>query len=258
MGSFRFFIMLWVAVAIVACSANNKSTDSNHSMIDTANLQGEWCPACINYIGEYTDTIDGSTLIIDKNTDSSLNIRIGLFRLTDIDNGIGIVKNDTLTFCATDAAGNPVKGFITLNGDAATLVFTESTWVYLPNGTTYQFNRDPLSVLKVRTYLAGKTYSGGGNGGGLAIDLTIDFHTEGVCECTSDFYQAFKSPITITGCYSVNHNGIVEVICRPDGFEKPIEWYFNVTEDYSQLFFNGSGPDDEGSMVNDWMTLKLK
>lgn len=211
-----------------------------------------------NFIGEYTDPTDGSTLQIGKSTNSGPSITISLFRLTDIDNGIGEISDDALIFTATDAAGNPIKGKITFDGDNATLVFTESTWGYLPDGTTYHFKRDSQSILQERTFLVGKTYSGGGNGGGLAIDLTIHFKTGSICECTSDFYQAFSSPITINGSYSVNHNGIVEVICRPDSFEAPIEWYFNVNEDNTRLFFNGSGPNDEGSIVNDWMTLNLK
>lgn len=211
-----------------------------------------------SFIGEYTSPTDGSTLKIGKSTNSESSIGISLFRLTDIDDGIGKVFDDALTFTATDAAGNPIKGKITLDGDTATLVFTESTWEYLPDGTTYHFERDTQAILKRRTFLVGKTYSGGGNGGGLAIDLTIDFKTDSICECTSDFYQAFSSPITIKGCYFVNYNGIVEVICHPEGFDSPIKWYFNVNKNNTHLFFNGSGPDDEGSIVKDWMTLKLK
>lgn len=94
-----------------------------------------------SFIGEYTDLNDGSTLIIGKNANSEASIKINLFRLTDIDDGIGNAANGTLTFTATDAAGNPIKGKITLNGDTATLVFTESTWEYLPEGSTYTFVR---------------------------------------------------------------------------------------------------------------------
>lgn len=94
-----------------------------------------------NFTGEYSDPNDGSTLIIGKNANSEASININLFRLTDIDDGIGKEANGTLTFTATDAAGNPIKGKITLDGDSATLVFTESTWEYLPEGSTYTFVR---------------------------------------------------------------------------------------------------------------------
>ena len=99
-----------------------------------------------DFIGDYTDSNDGSTLQIGKSTNSGPSIKINLFKLTDIDDGIGEVSDDALTFTATDAAGNPIKGKITVDGDSATLVFTESTWEYLPNGSTYHFKRDPRAV----------------------------------------------------------------------------------------------------------------
>lgn len=95
-----------------------------------------------SFIGEYTDSNDGSTLQISDSTNSGPSIKINLFRLTDIDDGIGKVSDGALAFDATDAAGNPIKGRITLEGDTAILVFTESTWGYLPNGSTYRFKRD--------------------------------------------------------------------------------------------------------------------
>lgn len=93
------------------------------------------------FFGEYTSPEDGSTLQISKSSNSGSSIKIGLFRLTDIDDGIGKIADDTLTFTATDAAGNPIQGEITFDGDNATLVFTHSTWEYLPEGSTFHFKR---------------------------------------------------------------------------------------------------------------------
>lgn len=41
MGFFRFFIMLWVAIAFTTCSANNKSANGKHIINDSAGLQGD-------------------------------------------------------------------------------------------------------------------------------------------------------------------------------------------------------------------------
>ena len=101
-----------------------------------------------NFIGEYIDPDDGSILQIGKMSDSELNIKVCLFRLTDIDGGIGKVSDGALTFTATDAAGNPIKGNITLESDTATLVFTESTWEYLPDGSTYRFKRVAQTMIQ--------------------------------------------------------------------------------------------------------------
>jgi len=124
-GDTLAFTAPYIGTAIFIKYADGKSTSDRQS-----------------FIGEYTDPNDGSFLQIGKNTNSEPSIKIGLFRLTDIDDGIGKVSDNALTFTATDAAGNPIKGKITLDGDTATLVFTESTWEYLPNGTSYHFKRD--------------------------------------------------------------------------------------------------------------------
>lgn len=211
-----------------------------------------------SFIGEYTDQNDGSTLQIRKDTNSGPSIHISLFRLTDIDNGIGTISDDTMTFTATDAAGNPIKGTITLDGDTATVVFTHSTWGYLPAGSTFYFKRDTQSMIDERSSFIGTSYSGGGNGGGLAIDLTITFMADSICECTSDFYQAFTNPVKVKGTYLI-HNGIVEVTCRPEGFEdNPINWRFSIKNNGNQLSFNNSDKSEKGSMGTDWLILKKK
>lgn len=210
------------------------------------------------FIGEYTDQNDGSTLQIRENTNSGPSIQISLFRLADIDNGIGTISDDTLTFTATDAADNPIKGEITLDGDTATVIFTQSTWGYIPDGSTFHFKRDTQSMIDERTSFVGTSYSGGGNGGGLAIYLTINFMTDSICYCISDFYQAFSNPVKVKGTYLV-HNGIVEVICRPEGFEEnPINWYFSIKDNGNKLSFNSSDKSEEGSTGTEWLILKKK
>ena len=94
-----------------------------------------------NIIGTYTDLNDGSTLTIDNRTNSEPQVNISLFRLTDIEGGIAKISDGTLTFTATDAAGKPIGGRITFDGDTAHLTFTESSWEYLPEGTSYSFVR---------------------------------------------------------------------------------------------------------------------
>ena len=139
-------MVLWFASA-VSCS-HNKSNNADDSV-----SRGVVQPVAItasptdeDFIGEYTDPHDGSTLKIDKSTNSRPSVEIGLFRLTDIDDGIGRFTDGKLTFTATDAAGNPIQGKISLDGNIAVLEFTESTWSYLPNGTTYRFKRDTATM----------------------------------------------------------------------------------------------------------------
>lgn len=128
------------------------------------------------FIGEYTAPDDGSTLQICKTTGSGAGIKISLLRLTDIDDGIGKIANDTLTFTATDAAGNPIKGRITLDGDTATVVFTESTWEYLPDGTAFHFKRD--AALLSRAYPLTNASAGPFRIGAAIQDSIVGFEIE--------------------------------------------------------------------------------
>lgn len=92
------------------------------------------------YFGTFEDRDDGSTLVISKSK-NGYNASIRLFRLTEINDCIGELKDGKLLFTGTDASGNPISGSITVQGDSAKLVFTDSTWEYLPAGTTYTLER---------------------------------------------------------------------------------------------------------------------
>ena len=92
-------------------------------------------------MGEYEDSNDGSTLTIYKKENGRIGVESGLMRLSTIDDGLGTLSACGLAFSATDAAGNPIYGEIVVEGNSAILTFTQSTWEYLPNGTTYTFQR---------------------------------------------------------------------------------------------------------------------
>ena len=91
--------------------------------------------------GEFENEEDGSTLTVTKMDNGHLKVVIGLTRLTTIDDGMGVLSDNGLTFSATDAAGNLIEGEIAIDGDTATLKFIQSTWEYLPTGTTFVFDR---------------------------------------------------------------------------------------------------------------------
>lgn len=122
--------------------------DSGYSMAETEKMIADISAIVFkslmmqnSVIGEYADRNDGSTLEISKSDNGRMKIEIGLTRLTMIDDGVGVLSDKGLTFSATDAAGNPIYGLITIEGNTAKLTFTESTWEYLPAGATFTFNR---------------------------------------------------------------------------------------------------------------------
>ena len=247
------------ACLLIASCTGHKATDtSTHSDVAATSDSVQSYAATTgnlpqNMIGTYTDLNDGSTLEIS----SSASVKISLFRLTEINDSIGKVSDGVLTFTATDAAGQPIAGKITFAGDTAHLTFTESTWEYLPQGTTYSFIRGAKTDYETANPIGGRTYTGSGKGGGLATNVTIKFDKTKTCQCTSDFYQAFANPVTVNGTYSINYD-IVQVKCLPDGLESPIVWNFEIIDDGESLSFNISNPSEEGSIGTDWLRLKVK
>lgn len=94
------------------------------------------------YVGEYLDGVsEEATLKIAEGENGKYKIEIGIYRLTTIDDGIGELTEEGLKFTATDAAGNPIGGIITLDGDQATVTFTDSTWGLIPNGESFLYSR---------------------------------------------------------------------------------------------------------------------
>lgn len=259
MRKITLFIIGVTLFSIVSCSGHSSAeTAVSDTAVNSTICDDDTVGTAIdNSIETYTDLNDGSTLTIDNHTNSGLSVKISLFRLTDIDDGIGEMSDGAITFTATDAAGQPIGGRITFEGDTAHLTFTESTWEYLPKGTAYTFVRGAKVDYQPANPIGGKTYTGSGKGGGLATNVTIRFDKNGRCQCTSDFYQAFTQPITVDGTYSIKSD-IVEVRCQPSGFDEPIVWNLEIMDDGQGLGFNISDSSEEGSMGTDWLQLKVE
>lgn len=244
--------------SVVSCSGHSSAETAADTAVNSTICDKDTVGnATGNIIETYTDPNDGSTLQIDNRTNSGPRVKISLFRLTDIDDGIGAMSHGVLTFTATDAAGQPIGGRITFDGDTAHLTFTESSWEYLPKGTSYSFIRGVSVDYQPANPIGGRTYTVSGKGGGLATNVTIKFDKDRTCQCTSDFYQAFTDPVTVNGTYSINYD-IVEVQCQPEGFESPIVWTFEIIDDGQELGFDNSDSSEEGSIGTDWLRLKVK
>lgn len=94
------------------------------------------------YIGEYLDYDNNEpNLEIAKGEDGKYIVQIGIFRLASFDDGVGELTEEGMRFTATDMAGNPISGMITIEGQIATVTFTDSTWELIENGTCYQYTK---------------------------------------------------------------------------------------------------------------------
>ena len=95
-----------------------------------------------SYEGIYLDEDNNEpNLFITLRDDGKYDVRIGIFRLTNLDDGIGTMGANRMEFTATDAAGNPIGGEIILRGDTAEVIFTRSTWSLLENGSKFRYHR---------------------------------------------------------------------------------------------------------------------
>ena len=94
------------------------------------------------YIGEYLDyDCNEPNLEIAKGSDGKYIVQIGIFRLTTLDDGVGELTSEGMSFTATDAAGNPISGIIMVEDQIATVMFTDSAWELLENGATYRYTK---------------------------------------------------------------------------------------------------------------------
>lgn len=91
------------------------------------------------YIGEYLDENKDPSLKIAKGEDGKYKVQIGIFRLAVFDDCVGELTEEGMLFTATDMAGGPIGGIITVEGENATVTFTNSTWEYIENGTSYEY-----------------------------------------------------------------------------------------------------------------------
>jgi hypothetical protein len=96
----------------------------------------------LSYEGVYLDEDNNEpNLFITHRDDGKYDVQIGIFRLTNLDDGVGTMGANGMDFTATDAAGNSIGGEIILRGDTAEVVFTRSTWSLLENGSKFQYIR---------------------------------------------------------------------------------------------------------------------
>lgn len=96
----------------------------------------------VDLSGDYVCPTDDSTLSITLKSDGSYSAELNLFRLTSIDDFKGTYENGTFVMTGTDSAGNPITAELAFSGEQVTLIFTDSTWEYLENGTKYVFNKE--------------------------------------------------------------------------------------------------------------------
>ena len=148
----QFVIMICVATLMLSgcvnAKNNNISSSDDFEMAEKQVIEDNILEEDENiiddsiYIGEYLDyDVSEPNLEIAKGEDGKYIVQIGIFRLTTLEDGVGELTAEGMTFTATDAAGNPIGGIITVEDDIATVTFTDSTWDLIENGMAYQYSK---------------------------------------------------------------------------------------------------------------------
>lgn len=94
------------------------------------------------YVGEYNSyDIDEPMLQIKQNDDETYLIQIGIYRLTQLDECIGIEVGDRIEFSTTEwGEDNEITGTITVDNDIATIVlWAEWSDTWFKDGNEYQY-----------------------------------------------------------------------------------------------------------------------
>ncbi len=138
----KYRIIVLLLIGTIALSGCTQKTDSN-SVSESSETEEAAIESNIDdilYIGEYLDSVvEEPNLEIAKGEDGNYLVQIGIYRLTLLTDGVGELTAEGLRFTATDAAGNPISGIITVEGKTATVTFTDSTWEYLENGSAFTY-----------------------------------------------------------------------------------------------------------------------
>jgi len=98
----------------------------------------------IMYEGTYSDSdINEPMLFIQKNEDGTYAIQIGIYRLIQLDNCIGMDTGDGLEFSTMEwGEGQEITGTVTLEGDVATVILSApGSDTFFQDVNKYQYHR---------------------------------------------------------------------------------------------------------------------
>ena len=144
------FVMLFLCmvVALTACgkAENDEQVGEKNNtdvIVDDKTSEAEQeNEAEIFFEGTYASyDIDEPMLFISKNEDGTFAIQIGIYRLTQLDNCVGVENGNQLDFFTTEwGEEQEITGMITLDGDIATVTLSapwSDSWFQDVN--TYQY-----------------------------------------------------------------------------------------------------------------------
>ncbi len=142
MNSKIFISFVLAVLTVCSCRNGNQEAVQDQPTVNEA-LTGQDQPTVSEALtGHFVSDYDGSSLTVSTREDGRYDIEIDLFRLTLLDDGIGDDSDGGIDFTATDAAGEPIGGHISIADSTATLTFVHSTWSLIEEGAKWEFKRE--------------------------------------------------------------------------------------------------------------------
>ncbi len=122
---------------------NIVETETVYSIEDETEQQeihtSELCENDI-YVGEYNDyDVNEPNLQIQKNEDGTYIVQIGIVRLVNLDDGVGVMTDRGIEFVATAPNGEELTGILTVDEDIATITFTNEVWEVYSSINEYEY-----------------------------------------------------------------------------------------------------------------------
>ena len=168
----------------------------------------------------------------------------------------GQQTDDSIAVSDTTTCDTVVVDTVTYDDNVALTNVTLTDYEQIDTAETDVENEDDGINEYTLNNFAGKIYSGGGNGGGIGINMTISFLTNNECVCVSDWYYGPDAEMEKSiGTYYVSAGNVVVKCKRPDdGFD--MKFRFNIAENGRILYFDNSDRSSGVSIGNDFMTLE--
>ena len=142
MNSKIFISFVLAVLTVCSCRNGNQEAVQDNTTVNEALTSQDKPTVSEALTGHFVSDYDGSSLTVSTREDGRYDIEIDLFRLTLLDDGIGDDSDGGIDFTATDAAGEPIGGHISIADSTATLTFVHSTWSLIEEGAKWEFKRE--------------------------------------------------------------------------------------------------------------------
>ncbi len=125
-------VLCFILIGLTACG------DKSDGLVSGTDVEAETDQDV--YSGVYHDyDVNEPNLMIQKNDDGTYGIQIGIYRLVNLEDGVGNATEHGIAFTVTAPNGKNINGTVTVDGDIATVTFDSAEWSEYSSINEYQY-----------------------------------------------------------------------------------------------------------------------